>query len=328
VADIVAATEGVASNPADLSPALWPQENKTLLFVGQDNGNIEEYVEAFGAPPGFSVYVSISDLHAGLWGPGDWGAGMLCADCLLREHGPGVAFNLAVGIVDMADDVVAGAWDDNIRSLAAWVNKTGGPVYIRPGYEFDGTWNHFEPVTYKSAYQHFVDLFRAAYVANVLWVWHSALNLPTYQGHDRMEWYPGDGYVDLFGVSVFTALYADGHPYKEDNASTMEDLKSWTRVAAARRKPLAIVESTARSYNMSDLGASGAWGSWFQPMFEFLGQNDIRLFAYINCNWDIQPMWSGGNWGDTRLQANEFLAASWTNEMNKTRWKGVFLPIP
>lgn len=329
VADLVASsTEAVEINPApaSLPVALWPLPNKTLLFIGQDNDNVDEYAEAFGSPPGFSVYVSIDDLDNGLWGPGDWGAGRCCADCYLKEYGKGVAFNLAINIVDMLDDVVAGAWDDNIMSLAAWVKSTGGPVYLRPGYEFDGQWNHFEPVTFRFAYQRFVDIFRNANVVNVLWVWHSAAFLPTYKGHDWMEWYPGDEYVDLFGASIFTGLYPEGHPYRGNFPQEMEMIEEWANVAAHRRKPLVIVESTPRGYNI-EVNGSSAWESWFQPMFEFIEKHDVRLFAYINCNWDVQAMWDGQGWGDTRLQANDLLAASWTEEMSNDRWSNVFLPL-
>jgi len=85
-----------------------------------------------------------------------------------------------------------------------------------------------------------------------------------------------------------------------------------------------IVESTARGYKMSDAKAYGAWKSWFQPVFTFIEQNDVRVFAYINCNWDVQPMWSGDTWGDTRLQSNQVLTDLWITEMDKARWKDVF----
>ncbi|CAK0862098.1 unnamed protein product [Prorocentrum cordatum] len=316
----VASTVLGAPAPPGGPAVLWPRQNKTLLLIGQDNDNIEGYVDAFGTPPGFSVYVIIDDVQSGIWGPGNWGAGMLCAECLLQKHGQGVAFNLAVDIVDKIDDVVAGVWDDNIRSIAAWVKTTGGPVYMRPGYEFDGSWNHFEPTAYRLAYRRFVDLFRGDNVTNVLWVWHSAVCRQNYGGHDRMAWYPGDGYVDLFGASVFTAPYPHGHPYKSHTPQNLQDVKDWYDVAAAKDKPLAIVESTARGYDMALMESASAWKSWFQPMLEFIEQNDVRLFAYINCDWDIQPMWKGGSWGDTRLQANTILSQLWTDEMGNARW--------
>jgi beta-mannanase len=197
-------------------------------------------------------------------------------------------------------------------------------VYLRPGYEFDGQWNHFDPDTYKLAYVRIVDLFRAADVTNVLWVWHSAVFLPIYEGRQRMEWYPGDDYVDLFGASVFTAMYDDEHRYKGHTRQEMHDLHEWAGMATARHKPLAIVESTARSYKMADEEAADAWTSWFQPVFKFIEEYDVRIFAYINCDWDAQPMWSGDDWGDTRLQTNQDLAGRWNEEMDKPRWKSVF----
>jgi hypothetical protein len=37
------------------------------------------------------------------------------------------------------------------------------------------------------------------------------------------------------------------------------------------------------------------------------GRHDVRIWSYINCNWDAQPMWqlkhaNGVSWGDSRIE--------------------------
>jgi hypothetical protein len=45
----------------------------------------------------------------------------------------------------------------------------------------------------------------------------------------------------------------------------------------------------------------------------YINRHDVRIWCYINCNWDAQPMWQlnhapGVYWGDTRIEG-------------KTRWR-------
>jgi hypothetical protein len=56
------------------------------------------------------------------------------------------------------------------------------------------------------------------------------------------------------------------------------------------------------------------WAHWYAPLFELMAANGdvIRALAYINADWDSQPMWGppykDGFWGDTRLEADEAVA--------------------
>jgi hypothetical protein len=34
----------------------------------------------------------------------------------------------------------------------------------------------------------------------------------------------------------------------------------------------------------------GAW-QWFGPVLSFINRHDVRLWSYINCDWDAFPMW-------------------------------------
>merc|ERR1712032_116352 len=180
--------------------------------------------------------------------------------------------------------------------------------------------------TYRLAYRRFVDIHRELNVTNVRWVWHSAIH-PTYQDHSVTAWYPGDEYVDLFGASIFTAFYPDDHPYKKFFWQSIDNLTTFADLGVAQGKPLAIMESTARSFHMTDDTAQLAWDVWFRPLFAFIEQHDVRLLAYINCHWDVQAMWKGNTWGDTRLQGNEFLTTRWKEEMSKPRWHPKLQPL-
>ena len=45
-------------------------------------------------------------------------------------------------------------------------------------------------------------------------------------------------------------------------------------------------------------------------------QHDVRMWSYINTDWDAQPMWQikhaqGEQWGDSRVQASPTVLKKW-----------------
>ena len=61
-------------------------------------------------------------------------------------------------------------------------------------------------------------------------------------------------------------------------------------------------------------------------MLKYIQQNVdvIRALAYINAEWDNQPMWSkpyrSGYWGDSRVQVNDEIKARWLAEIQRDLW--------
>ena len=68
------------------------------------------------------------------------------------------------------------------------------------------------------------------------------------------------------------------------------------------------------------------WEAWFQPMFDYMNENDdiIRALAYINVRWDDQDLWDApyesGYWGDTRVEVNEYITRRFNAAI--TDWRG------
>ena len=46
----------------------------------------------------------------------------------------------------------------------------------------------------------------------------------------------------------------------------------------------------------------------------------MKMFSYINANWDVQPLWAGQGWGDTRVQTNAYVLERWRAELAKPRF--------
>lgn len=299
-----------------------PPEGKTLFIIGQDLGAIggmddykEGYIDTVATndallPAGVTTYTGIADL-GGLESLANWGSGDVNAQALMET--PRFANSvLVIGLYlggGHLDALNKGDFDDHIDHLGAWIATQKRPVFVRIGYEFDGPWNAYEPDAYVLAYQRIVDRWHQAEVTNMATVWQSATwKDGTYQGHSFMDWYPGDDYVDWFGLSYF-------QPH-------LPTLEAFLDLAREHNKPVMIAESTPQGFNLTNDNGNTVWEAWFANYFAFIKNNQdvIRAVAYINVNWDEQSMWRGQNWGDTRVQANPVVQERWIIELSHETW--------
>ena len=226
---------------------------RPLLFVGQDLGALHELraSKCCALPDGVTAYVNLYDVlspgrnfgglgvDAGLRPIADesgWGAGPVSAWKSAVEFGaPRLAIGLSITEADQKDGLkrlAAGAFDPEIRQLAAFISKVDRPVLLRIGYEFDGAWNHgySDNRVYVAAWRRIVDVLRAEGASNAVFVWQtsaSPIDDLLDRGHDDIrDWYPGDGYVDWMALSWF--LRPDEKPlnanaYRPPSARALAD---------------------------------------------------------------------------------------------------------
>ena len=275
--------------------------DKTAIFIGQDNATIHSYVEATGhIPAGFMTYTSIQDMD----GIDDWsidrGSGKFNATELIEKY-PGAVMQIGLYMVDALIGTYQGQYDHNIGKLASWLNKTDTIVYLRIGYEFDGPHNHYDPKDYKKAYIYLVDKLREAGVTNAVYVWHSYASTVE---RPILDWYPGNNYVDWVGISYFAQPQALMTPVVE--------------LAKKKGKPVMIAESTPQGKKTSH--GHIVWAGWYQPMFRFVEQNDIKIISYINSHWDVMLMFAEDQWGDARVEVDEFVKEKWLGKVNEARY--------
>ena len=305
-----------------------PRDGKQLFIIGQDNDTIHDYLSAVPdpKPAGFTSYTSLRELH-GLNTPTDYGAGLVFLDDLVNFQQQSV-ISLGLYMVDFLDPTVSGTADENIDQLLDTLMEYDRPVFLRFGYEFDGSWNHYDPQLYKKAWIYFRTKMQQKGVDNVVMVWQSAAySEGTTLQKPIEDWYPGDEYVDWIGLSYFTQVGSDTPP-----------LSNVLTFARHHNKPVMIAEATPQFYATGRLtysttgqtfvtrSAETIWQEWYAPFFAFIYENKdvIRAVAYINTNWDSQPMWGppyqDGYWGDSRVQANDYILDQWLTELNKPTW--------
>ena len=363
LAVLVALSPACASTrQVDLTPVSQHQPAaERLFFIGQDLDALRGYHRSECCVPadGVTAYMSLYRLldgadYGGLgYSPdglllepeGNWGAGNVGAWQSATEFGPP---HLAVGLFIAENEVpgglaqiIAGERDAEIAHLAQFMKSVPGQVFLRIGYEFDGTWNTGQDNTenYIGAYRHIVDELRANGVTNGVYVWQAGASIVDdiiEQKHeDIAAWYPGDAYVDWAALSWFTRpdeVPIVGAEYIPATSRTLSD--EVVAFARERGKPVMIAEASPQGFDIKDQfeafitpildGPSGEgrtpmtadeiWQAWYAPLFDWMNANQdaVKALAYINVDWDSQPMWGApyesGYWGDSRLETNREIA--------------------
>lgn len=318
------------AKPADttFTGKFTPPSGRTLLIIGQDTDSIDEYVAGVDViPAGVTNYTSLSKLE-GIHKTANYGSGPHNLDYLAETY-PNSVIAVGLDMVGFLPHAGSGFADDSIDALLDAFASYERPVYVRYGYEFDGPWNHYEPEEYVIAWRHFYNRMQEKGITNVVLVWQSATWCGgTYGGHPREAGYPGDEYVDWMGLSYFVQKAdCSGQPFDELLAFARE-----------HGKPVMIAEATPQRYKTGELNCSydGAnpkpktaveiWREWYAPFFQYIHDNSdvIRAVAYINADWDSQPMWAkpyrNGYWGDSRVQANDEIRQRWLAEIESDFW--------
>lgn len=286
-----------------------------------------------------------------------WGAGPNSAYLTATDFG---VSDIAIGLSITENEhpgglqrIIGGEHDDEIRQLARFAELVDGQVYLRIGYEFDGAWNHgyWNPDQYIGAYQRIVDILRTEGADNVEYVLQaSAAGVDEIidGGHeDISKWYPGDEYVDWIGLSWF--MNPDERSIvPQTNFTPMspgELSDEVLQLAREKGKPVMIAEASPQAFDLNENFTANhsplwdgdpttdqkpvtddeIWDYWFAPLFAYMEENRdvIDALAYINVDWDSQPMWGppyeSGFWGDTRLETNPELARRFNEAV--TAWK-------
>ena len=306
------------------------QKGMTALILGQDYYSIGNYTKAYDSQPyGVMAYTALASAETGalkgLRDPIDYGTGIEWASGLMNRY-PNASLQLGLWLVDGLDRVVEGSLDHQISDLINYltIDLANREVYLRIGYEFDWPANSYDPEKYINAFQYIVKQFRTSPLPtnHINFVWHSS-GFQLFQGGVKVsftDYYPGKEYVDICGTSLFQQPYSCQDPY-DCRMDYVEDIAEF---CAHDDIPFIICESTpigglideAHSDRINESNFTGSsWSKWFLPVLSLIQRRDIRLWSYINCDWDSQFMYRYGSWGDTRLQKFRGISKRWQVEV-------------
>lgn len=202
-------------------------------------------------------------------------------------------------------NIVAGNFDDYIRSWARGAKAFGRPFYLRFAHEMNGYWypwgagvNGNRPQEYVAAWRRIHAIFAAEGAANVRWVWTPNIDD---QAVPIEAFYPGDAYVDVVGMDGYnggTAL-----PDWGGWRSAAEIFgRTYTRLAALTDKPIIIAETASAE-------AGGDKAAWIRETFAAIPELFPRVRAVIWFNASKETDWRV-NSSPTSLAAFREAAAS------------------
>ncbi len=160
------------------------------------------------------------------------------------------------------NSIAAGDQDAFIQSFANGAAAWGGPIYLRPMHEMNGSWyswgrgvNGNTAVDFVRAWRHMHDIFVAAGATNVKWVWSP--NVRYGPNYPLADLYPGSAYVDWVALDGYNW---GSDPHLGNPAwQSFEDIFGATyreiTQSVAPGKPMMIAETASTEHG----GDKAAW---------------------------------------------------------------------
>jgi endoglucanase len=179
-------------------------------------------------------------------------------------------------------DISSGSKDDYIIQMANSMKSYGKEIWINLFHEANGNWYDWAigdsdvntNDTYKEAYKHVVDLFRAQGATNVKWVYtincDSVGKNASFLGH-----YPGDDYVDYISIDGYNwgTTQSWGSTWKSFDAT----YKNAYNKLSSIEKPMLITE-------VSSTEIGGDKSDWITETFKTIKSSypRIKLVSWFN----------------------------------------------
>ena len=178
------------------------------------------------------------------------------------------------------------------------------PIFLRIEFEYNGSgdWKPYSASEVKDFYKRMADALERRSVTNVARVWTIAAERGSLT--NAMKFYPGDQYVDWFGIDLF-----EKHHF--NNALT----KGLVAEAERRKKPVFLPELSPRSVGVDQ---ASDWGDYFVQLFDFIRDNEsVKGFNYIHHPWgDEDDRWR--RWKNSKIShGNATLRNKYITELNQ-----------
>ncbi|MFH1430848.1 MAG: glycosyl hydrolase [Nanoarchaeota archaeon] len=273
-----------------------PREGKILHGAGQSPERFLDYWNAVKdfKPSVYMEYVRVDEIRE------KFDKKMKKMLKVSKDLMPQIGLNFKTRINGaQCKEVAEGIYDKDIFSMIKILKEIRNPSFIRIGYEFDKK-GKYDSKEFVNAWKHIVDLIRDQGVENIATVWCAC----PYNGTSSVEpYYPGDDYVDWFGVDVFSARFFKDSKYKP--------VQDFLTLATKHKKPVMVGESSAIKTPKEKM-----WEKWFKPYFKWIDSNPvIKAFCYIN--WNCGVDWKQPEWGNSRIDNKKEVMEKYIKELSK-----------
>jgi len=254
--------------------------------------SLSSYLGVFkpGAPPSyeaianFSVAAGRKPALAGFYS--GWAAPFdtAFADML---HSHGVIPYVQIDPTDASvAGIAAGTYDDYLKTYADAVRNFRHPVVIGFGHEMNAPWfswgyKKVSPATFKAAWRHLVEIFRAQGAGNVTWLWTVEAAGPGVEPAE--SWWPGDQFVSWVGIDNF--YYRSSDTFDTVFGRTITQIRTFTT------KPILL----------SETAVAPAAGQYSKIINLFKGMASDHTLGLV---WFDFPQSGGGSRQDWAIENN------------------------
>ena len=252
------------------------------VYVGSDPVAFTAYAKWFGHKPGNVLNYLNNDSWSGFDSSIGWATG------LWKNSGTSNIWSVPLTVWGTSlEQVATGAFNDHFLKAAQGLAQTkpssDGNIYVRVGWEFNGSWMPWAAAGHEKAFiksfQNLVDTFRSV-SGKFKFVWDTTND----GGNMNPEKaYPGDKYVDVIGTDVYYDIQWDGiNAAKafQGEVTRAYGLQWQQDFAAAHGKGTAVSEWGIATDNA---------GPYIQAMTKWMSDHNMVFENY----WDSNASYSG-----------------------------------
>jgi hypothetical protein len=217
-------------------------------------------------------------------------------------------------------EILAGKWDAYIDMWADGAKEFGKPFFVSFCNEMNGDWFPWSGCFYggenggneifKKAWRHVVDRVRARGATNILWVFHvNAFPADNGLWNLMASYYPGSGYVDWLGLSIY------GKQFRGGDWAEFPDLIDWPYkeiTAIDPDKPVMLAE-----FGVGDFPKTGSKAKWFRDAFEAIPSHlSIKAAIYWHERWENED----GSFSNLRINSSPSALAAFRKGLQNPKW--------
>lgn len=189
-------------------------------------------------------------------------------------------------------DILDGRYDWRFRIMGKQIKEVGHPIFFRLNNEMNSDWTSYSASACLDDPQIFVELWRRIYnifqevgVDNAIWVFNpNDESFPPNGYNASMAFYPGDEYVQMFGVTG----YNTGTYYAEQNGEKWKTFKEiYDNVMEKEKKIYGQFPWIITEFASSSIGGDKV--KWINNMFaEMKNYPNIKMAFWFNSA-DVLP---------------------------------------
>ncbi len=195
-------------------------------------------------------------------------------------------------------DVLDGLHDEKLRKMARDIKGFGHPVLFRLNNEMNSDWTSYsgaacltDPEIYVQVWRRIYDIFASEDVDNTIWIFNpNDENFPPAGYNTSIAYYPGDEYVQVFGITG----YNTGTYYEELNGEhwrTFDEI--YTKMEQRYLRTYGAFPWVITEFASSSIG--GDKEQWIADMFQNLSKfpNIKMAFWFNSADYDERPETNG-----------------------------------